>query len=179
MAVNNKEPHFMTKLMTFLEKYWLVIGGILIAFPLLKRYLAKQQELGLEQQKTLLLDNIKQNTQIVKETKFYNNLDPKLQLTSRQKITAAKELWAISTKIANDFGVIYSDDNGFFDFLNPRGWTENDKAIADTLIKYRNYFDKLEKLYFEVDTNSRNLRKDILKYLDAGELKRLRKLLKI
>jgi hypothetical protein len=179
MAAYKNEPDFMSKIMDFLQKYWLVIGGILFVFPLLKRYLNKQAELKDEQDKQLSLDNLKTTTVINKEVKFYSNLNPTKQLTERQKITASKELWAVSTKLSNDFGVLYSDQNGLFDWLNPRGWTENDKAICDTLVKYRNYFDKIEKLYFEVDTNSRNLRKDILKYLDAKELKRLRYSIKI
>jgi hypothetical protein len=179
MVKNTKQTDYGTQIMEFLQKYWMVIGGVIFIFPLLKRYLAKQKELAVEQNNNLLVDQQKSNVQYVKEVRYLNNKDPKLQLTERQKITAAKELWAASTKLANDFGVIYSDDSNWYDFMNVRGWTENDRDIRNTLVKYRNYFDKLEKLYFQVDTNSRNLRKDILKYLDPQELKEVRKYIKI
>jgi hypothetical protein len=174
-----KKTDVTSQFMEFLKKYWYIILGFIFIYPIAKRYIDKQNELNLEAERQNTLDEKTQETKIIKETRYINNLDPKKQLTARQKITGSKELWAISTKLANDFGVNSSDDNNWYDFMNPRGMTENDAEICTTLIKYRNYFDKLERLYFEVDTNSRNLRKDILKYLDASELKRLRHSIKI
>jgi hypothetical protein len=178
MAIQKKQDT-STQFMEFLKKYWYIILGFILIFPMIKRYLAQQQAYNEEHQQQIVLDSKINQVKIIKETRFVNNLDPKKQLTARQKITGSKELWAVSTKLASDFGVIYSDNNNWYDFMNPRGFTENDVAIADALIKYRNYFEKLEKLYFEVDTNSSNLRKDILKLLDSDQLTRVRKYIKI
>ncbi|PWA08973.1 hypothetical protein [Flavobacterium laiguense] len=179
MVRNTKQTDYGTQFMEFMQKYWMVIGGLIFVYPLLKRYLAKQKELAIEQNNNLVVDQQKSNATYVKEIRYINNMDPKKQLTERQKITGSKELWAASTNLANDFGVIYSDDSNWYDIFNVRGWTENDREIRNTLSKYRNYFGILEKLYFQVDTNSRNLRKDILKYLDPQELKEIRKFIKI
>jgi hypothetical protein len=176
---NNKKPDIGTQIMEFLKKYWMIIAGLIFVFPMIKRYLAQQKAYNEEHQQQILVDAKMKEVQIIKETRYINNLDPKKQLTERQKITGSKELWAVSTKLAHDFGIIYSDNNNWYDFLNPKGYTENDVAIADALIKYRNYFDKLEKLYFQVDTNSSSLRKDILKLLDTDQLARVRKYLTI
>jgi hypothetical protein len=71
------------------------------------------------------------------------------------------------------------DRNSMWSWLNPKGWTENDKLVADDLIKGRNNYKLIQRLYFEVYSNSRNLLNDLLELLDQDELKRISKYLKI
>lgn len=179
MKKPQNKTDYPEKIMQFLKKYWLFITAILIGYPYLRRYIESQSQ---KTDEAVLENSVKEkeaNVNYVKEIKLIDNTNPLTQNSKRLKITASKDLHAASQSLASDFGVQYSDKGNWYDFLNPRGWTENDLNIRKTLVLYRNYFPILEKLYFEVDTNSRSLRKDILQYLDKGELTYLRKYLKI
>ena len=168
MSIKNKEVPIMVKIMDFLEKYWIHITILLVAIPYLKRYLNEQK-----------IKNLESDVNLEKETKLITNISPIVQNDRRSKITSSKELWSASAKLAHDFGFDVADKGNWYDFIFPTGWTENDVEIRNTLLKYRNYFPILEKLYFEVDTNSRNLRTDILQNLDKAELAIVRKAIKI
>jgi hypothetical protein len=163
----------------FIKRNWIVITGLLIAVPYLKRYLDDQKTAIKNNQSDNILKETEKTTEVIKEIKVIQNANPNSQNARRRKITGSSELWAASTKLAHDFGFTYSDTGGWLDRLNPRGWTENDASIRNTLLKYRNYFPILEKLYYEIDTNSRNLRKDINELLDDKELILVRNGLKI
>lgn len=165
---NQNKVNMPTQIMDFLKKYWLIITAILVGYPYLKRYLEAEE-----------LKNKLATASVEKDTKLLANQNPLTQAQKRLKITKSKDLHAASQSLASDLGVMYSDAGNWYDFMNPRGLTENDTNVRKTLVLYRNYFNILEKLYYEVDTNSRSLRKDILQYLDADELKYLRKYLKI
>jgi len=175
----NKTENLPTQIIEFLKKYWLFIVALLVGYPYLKRYLDEQAEQTRLAQEQLKIEAQKQEAKNKAETKLVNNQDPGKQATARKKITVNKELHSVSSSLAHHFGVAYSDNGNWYDFLNPRGFTENDKEALQLLVSYRNYFAVLEKLYYEVDTNSRNLRKDIVKFLDPKELATLRKYLKV
>ena len=175
----NAQDNALNDAFDFIKRNWIMITGLLLAVPYLLRYLkAQAQKTSVANVELEYKDKI-EKSEIANATKLFENTNPLTQNQKRLKITASKDLHAASQSLAVDFGVIYKDAGNWFDFLNPRGWTENDEAIRKTLVLYRNYFDKLEKLYFEVDTNSRSLRKDILQYLDKDELTYLRKYMKI
>lgn len=163
----------------FIKRNWLVITGLLIVIPYIKRYLDDQATAIKNNKSENILKETEKTSEVIKEIKVIQNKNPNSQNSRRRKITGSSELWAASTKLAHDFGFTYSDTGGWLDRLNPRGWTENDISIRNTLLKYRNYFPILEKLYYEIDTNSRNLRKDINELLDDKELVLVRKGLKI
>ena len=166
---NNKNNiPFSVQLMEFIKKYWLVITALLVGYPYLKRYLDAQK-----------VKNVASDTMVIKETKLITNASPVVQNDRRSKITVSKELWAASAKLAHDFGFDVADKGNWYDLLRPSGMTENDVEIRNTLLKYRNYFPALEKLYYEVDTNSRSLRNDILQLLDKKELIIVRKAIKL
>lgn len=165
--------------MEFLQKYWFVILGLLVAVPWIKNYLA---EMATKNKKDALANVVEEKETIYetnKEIKLIENKNPLTQKQKRLKITGSSELWAASEKLSSDFGFAIQDTGDWYDFAKPRKWTENDESIRNTLLKYRNYFTQLEKLYFQVDTPSRSLRADILKYLDKNELILVRKALKI
>jgi hypothetical protein len=168
MIKKDSQNNAVNDALDFIKRNWLIITGLLIAIPYIRRYMAEQAVKDKESKE-----------QIVKETRLIVNQNPLTQNQKRLKITKSAALHAASQSLASDFGVMYSDSGNWYDFMNPRGLTENDTNARKTLVLYRNYFSTLEKLYFEVDTNSRSLRKDILTYLDPDELKYLRKYLKI
>lgn len=168
-----------TQVIEFLKKYWLFITALLVGIPYLKRYLDEQAEKTRIAKEQIQLEGQKASAEIKNETKLLANQNPLTQKDKRLAITGSKDLHAASTKLAHDFGFLVADRGEWYDFLKPKGWTENDTEIRKTLVLYRNYFNILEKLYYEVDTNSRSLRKDILNLLDKDELAYLRKYLKI
>lgn len=165
---NQKKEPLAVQTMDFLRKYFVFILLILIGYPFLKRFLDKQ---GIE--------NNKSSAEVVKAQKQLENKNPITQSQKASKITQSAELHAAAAKLAHDFGFDSADQGNWWDFANPRGMTENDEEIRNTLMKYRNYFPILEKLYFEVYTNSRKLRTDILQLLDADMLKQVRTAIKI
>lgn len=165
--------------MEFLQKYWFIILGLLIAIPWIKNYLA---EMATKNKKDALQNVVEEKETVFetnKEIKIIENKNPLTQKQKRLKITGSSELWAASEKLAHDFGFSIQDTGNWYDFAKPRRWTENDASIRNTLLKYRKYFNILEKLYYTVDTPSRSLRADILKYLDTSELALVRRGLKI
>lgn len=175
----NAQDNALNDALDFIKRNWLIITGLLVAVPYIMRYLKAQAQKTETANQELILKQKIESGDIIKETKLFENASPLTQKQKRLKITGSSELWAASTSLAHDFGYKYSDSGKWYDVLNPRGWTENDASIRNTLLKYRNYFSILEKLYYEVDTNSRNLRNDILKDLDKTELALVRKGLKI
>lgn len=168
MIKKDNQNNAVNDALDFIKRNWLIITGLLIAVPYIRRYMAEQ---AVKDKET--------KANIEKETKLIVNQNPLTQNQKRAKITKSADLISASQSLASDFGVMYSDSGNWYDFLNPRGFSENDTNARKTLVLYRNYFNILEKLYYEVDTNSRSLRKDILTYMDADELKYLRKYIKI
>lgn len=179
MIKRDNQKNAVNDALDFIKRNWLIITGLLIAIPYIRRYIADQMEQTRQADQTNVLDGQKANQVIIKETRLLSNQNPLTQSAKRLKITKSKDLHAASQSLASDLGVMYSDAGNWYDFMNPKGLTENDTNVRKTLVLYRNYFNLLEKLYFEVDTNSRSLRKDILAYLDKDELTYLRKYLKI
>lgn len=148
-------------------KIILAVIGFLLLFPLynyIKRQIAKTEAVSDE---------------IAKETKYIENQNPINQRVKAAKITNRTDIIEAARGLAHHLGTMYSDSNKWYSVFDPRGWTENDKAAADLVIKQRLNYKLLEKLYFDVFTNSRNLTQDLLKYLDPDQLKRVQKFIKI
>lgn len=143
---------------------WLyVVIGILIFFPVF-RYVRKQLEL-----------NKAQKNDLNNDVRFNENKNPVVVQNKATAITSRKDIIAAAQSIAHNLGTKYSDNNSMWSWLNPYGWTENDKIVADTVIKQRLNYKLLVRLYFECYSNSRSLSDDLLKYLDDAELKRVQK----
>lgn len=153
----------------FLSKNLFLILGIIFIVPWVKEYLAKME-----------LRNNKNEQENEVENNFLQNQNFGTQQQKRNQITKSKELQAVATKIANDLGTSINHDTGSWtDVFNPRGWSENDTAVANSIIKYRNYFPTLENLYNRCETRQRKLREDLLKLLDDDQIKRVRVYIKI
>jgi hypothetical protein len=168
---NNTDP--FEKMMIFLKKYWLFILAIIMGYPYLKRWLQNQEQQTKENQ----AENAKAESMVI-------NKNPITQQQRRDKLTSRKDIQRDAILLAHHLGTKYSDVgdgwvNWFKGVIDPKGWTENDREAANILMRERNNILLLERLYFTCETNSRNLRADVLKYLDTSELKRVQKVLKI
>jgi hypothetical protein len=175
----NNQNHAFNDAFDFIKRNWLIIAGMLLVIPYLKRYLEDQNTKNIINQGDNFVKEAEAKAEILKDIKLVENGNPLSQNQKRKAITASSALWAASASLSHDLGVKYKDAGNWWNFLDPRGWTENDKSARKTLVYQRNNFAILEKLYYEVDTNSRNLRSDILKFLDKDELTYLRRYLKI
>jgi hypothetical protein len=145
----------------------LILICIIVPFPLY-RFIKKQ-----------MAKNSEQDTQLVKDKSFIENQNPIIQTAKADKITKNKGVQAAAKDLAHHLGTKYSDANHWYSFLDPRGWTEDDKKVADILIYQRNNYKLLERLYYTCYTNSRSLSDDVLKLLDEDQLKRVQQKLKI
>lgn len=139
----------------------LISTGLFLFFPLF-RYLKRQFQLNSVQQDRIVKDN------------SLNDLvtNPDKILSKADQITTNKTLQSVARKLANDFGVNWSDSGNFLTWFNPRGWTENDKIIGDALLKYKSSYPILKRLYF-IYTNSRDLTFDINAFLDNDQKTRI------
>lgn len=149
---------------------WLfALIGFLLLFPLF-RYIKSQLQKNEEQQKEL---DVKNN--------YTENQNPLTLQQKADKITTRKDIQGAVKDLVHHFGFIYSDnptwswlDPSSWTIFNPRGWTENDKEIADILIWQRLNYQKLKALYHLYTPNQNNLDNDIRAYLDKSELQRIR-----
>jgi hypothetical protein len=145
----------------------LILVAIIVSFPLY-RFIKKQ-----------MAKNSEQDTALEKDKSFIENQNPIIQTAKADKITKNKGVQAAAKDLAHHLGTKYSDANHWYSFLDPRGWTEDDKKVADILIYQRNNYKLLERLYYTCYTNSRSLSDDVLKLLDEDQLKRVQQKLKI
>ena len=157
---NNTLKSSFSKLTTIQWLY--ILAGVILLFPLY-RFIRNQ-----------LNKNKEQKFEIDKENNFLQNQNEPTLDVMLDKITPTKSLQKAAKDLAHHFGTKYSDANNWWDFLNPRGWTENDNEIEKILIYQRNNYALLVKLYAEV-TNSRSLGNDIRKYLDHSNRKKVAK----
>lgn len=149
--------------LAIIERYWLVLLGLIVATPILLRYMNDANS----QAKV----NDAKNENRLNEVA---NMSPITQLSAMNKITtnSAYHVWA--QKIAADLGTLYSARAkwySFFDFF--RSITENDTALYNDLKDVTNPGQKriLTDLYFVL--TSKNLTEDVITYLDTEYLKKL------
>lgn len=140
----------------------IVVVGAMSA-PFLYRYFKSQVQ-----------NNKEQDEEIQAELQLLENKNPATAQSNANKITLDKGVQAAAQQLAHDLGVKYSDAGHWWDFLNPRGWTENDKAAFATLKYQVRNIHLVEKLYYEVYTKRRNLKDDVNKLLDTELLVELK-----
>ena len=149
-------------------KKWLgIFIGLLLVFPAIRYIMRQLQKTGETEER------------IAKIKSFNENQNPIVAQSKADKITTRKDIQSAANDLAHHLGTKYSDKNSFWDFFNPKGWSENDSAAAQILIKQRLNFKLLERLYYNVYSNSRSLRDDVLKLLDERELKKVQKYLNL
>ena len=151
---------------TSYKKWIFIIIGLLLFFPLY-RFIRKQ-----------LLKNKEQMNEILKDKQFLANQDEPTLNNNMNTITKRKDIQTAAKDLAHHLGTKYSDKNSWFDWLDPKGWTENDDEVEKILIYQRKNYGLLVLLYKQI-TNSRSLSNDIRSYLDDDNLLRVRKYLNI
>lgn len=160
---NRNQPTMWADFIEWLKKNWLFVLGAIFVIPWVIRYV-KQQNQALKEQ----------TADIKSDIKITENKDPEIQKKNADKITVRADIQATARDLAHHLGVKYSDSGNWWDFLNPKGWTENDKEVL-RLVKFQvNNIHLVKKLYYEVYTKSRNLSDDVNKLLDDKELAELK-----
>lgn len=147
----------------WLKINWMFVLGAVFVIPWVIKYL-KGQNQALKEQTADIASNVK----------IIENKDPEVQKKNADKITKVTHIQSTARDLATHLGVKYSDAGNWWDFLNPKGWTENDKEVL-RLLKYEvNNIHLVKKLYFDVYTKSRNLTDDVNALLDEKELAELK-----
>lgn len=155
-------PEKNTGFLDFIERYWIVILGLLIGIPFMYRYFY-------DADKKDTINEIEEEIKLVQAA----NRSPKTQLEQLNKITTNKGYHTWARDIAHAFGTLEQNQNNWWDFLNPKGWTENDADAYQLLKKVTNTGQKrvLTELYFVL--TGKNLQDDVLMLLDKNELMKL------
>ena len=168
MAVTKtKQAEGVTNPFALLAKYmdYIFWGAVIIAFiviwPWLKKYIMN-----------MTASNKDSAEEIAKDQEYKSNQNPEVMAQKLKANTTREDIHAAAKSLAQDLGTKY-DDGGYSKYFNWSYWTENDESAANALIKQRLNYKLVEKCYFVV-TRSRNLTNDVLQYLDAAELKRVK-----
>lgn len=146
----------------FLEKYGLVLLGLIFAIPFVYRYI---QDSNTKTEQNEVEEQIKLNNVV--------NLSPVTQLDALNKITTNQVYHNWARSLANNFGTLQLNQNHWYDFLNPKSWSENDNEIYNSLRQITNTGQKriLSELYFVL--TARNLSTDVSTLLDKDLLIKL------
>lgn len=155
---NNRRKTDTSPLMEFIKKYWLVLVGVVMGFPILLRYLKDQE--------TVTNQN---NVDAAEKNIVIANQNPTTQLVGLNAITTRIELHDIARNVAFHLGTIVrtKEVNPLsLAFWNPRGWTENDQKAYIELnkINYAASRDLVTKCYYFL--TRRNLIDDVKELLD-------------
>lgn len=166
----------------FVKQYWPWLLGAIAVLPWAIKYIRQMS-----------WDIATQTEEHRKDVAFEENSDPNKLAQKMNNVllryglsvssTKGAKLFTIMKQIVEASGANYWDGGHWYSWLDPRGWTENDKDIYKALIelmnneKYSNVddgFNIITELYFQF-TRSRNLSADLLKWLDKAQLNELRK----
>lgn len=171
----------LNKLLLFIQKYWLLIivfVGALMAVPFFVRYFKKQNVIT----QTANLENAVQvnsaqnatvNPTIQKKkanaflTKYPNLKKADLHRLETYAHGIAKALGTDAWGEHPLFGVSFAP-------LVFDKWDEDEKEVVRILKKVPGTFPIVADLYYSVYTRSRNLKTDLLKYLDKSDLNKVR-----
>ena len=145
-----------------LERYWLVILGLIIGTPIILRYL-KDSQVSNEVNDTQ--ENIKLNVS--------QNLDPIKQQSELNKITTNVFYQNMARNLAHNLGTLYQARGGFWSYFDYRTWSENDDLVYKDLKQLVNsgQVKTVVSCYFFL--TGKNLREDVTKLLDSELLKKL------
>lgn len=176
--IKNKQ---LNQLLLFVQKYWLlliVLLGVAMAVPFFVRFFKKQNVIT----QTANLENA------VKVNSAQNaTVNPTIQkkkanafLTKYPNLKKADlhRLETYAHGIAKALGVDAWNEHPLFgvDFLPLvfDKWDEDEEEVVRILKKVPGTFPIVADLYYSVYTRSRNLKTDLLKYLDKSDLNKVR-----
>lgn len=160
-----KEPLKLGGFLDYVERYWLVLLGLIIGYPIIMRYFkdaSTKSEINNQEEKEKLLVSASNN--------------PVLQVKELNHVTTNYFYQNLARNVAKDLGTnIATKEAGFWDFkwLNPATWTENDKKIYDSLKQLVNtgQVKTVANCYYVL--TRRNLYDDVKQYLDDELLNKL------
>lgn len=160
------------KVADFLQTNWIVLVVLLVGLPWAIKYLKTMFNSIAEQQEEADKDrefreNRDSQTLDEKMNSYLSTIPDNLISNSKNSIKRA------ASRFAHDLGTLYSDTDSWWSWADPRGWTENDKFCVDLVEAAFTDFPYIAVCYKMV-TRSRNLYADVVKYLPASELDRLR-----
>ncbi|WP_395048385.1 hypothetical protein [Flavobacterium sp.] len=159
---NNARNSDSSGFLAVLERYWYVILGLILATPVVLRYLKDSQ-----------VANEVNDTQETIKLNVSKNLDPIQQQSELNKITTSPYYQNMARNVAANLGVLYEVRGGFLSWLNPRTWTENDQLVYNDLKQLKNsgQVKTVSNCYFFL--TGKNLREDIIRLLDTELLAKL------
>lgn len=161
---NVRKPSSNGGFLDIVERYWVVLLGLIIGYPIIMRYFqdaSTKDTINKQEEKEKLLVSANQN--------------PVDQLTELNKITANTFYHNLSRNIAISFGTnVLTKESDFFTYLfNPSVWTESDEEAYNQLKPLVSAGQvKIVTQCYYVFTR-RNLMDDVKTYLDKKYLEKL------
>lgn len=149
-------------LMEFVKKYWLVVVGVVMGFPILLRYLKDQET-----------ETNKNNVEEAEKNLVIINQNPLTQLEELNKITKDTFYHNLARNVAINMGYDIQTKEATWQYLNPFGWTENDEKVYLELKKIINLGQKRTVIACYYVLTRRNLSDDVKKTLDSDLLIKL------
>lgn len=150
------EPDTLSGFFDLIKKYWIVILGLIFATPVILRYLKDSQ----------VKNEINDQEEQIKLNQSAN-LSPISQQSGLNKITTNMFLQNMARSLAHNLGTLYQSKPHWWSILDPRGWTENDKAVYDDLKQLTNsgQIRLVSECYFFL--TAKNLKEDVRTLLDT------------
>jgi hypothetical protein len=161
--VNSRKDPFNNGFFELIQKYWVVILGLILGIPVIMRYLRDAETLGNknnaeEKEKDLVVSNGNPISQLVELNKitsnqFYHNLARNLAIHLKTDIQTKEAPW--------------------YAYLNPFSWSENDEKAYNQLKQIANVGQRttVVKCYYVL--TRRNLLDDVKKMLDSDLIVKL------
>lgn len=156
----NKNP-VSSGFLSIIERYWIVLLGLVFAVPMLFRYLKDSQTAD-------TVNNAQENIKALQ----VQNLDVTTQLQGLNKITTRLDIQNIARNTAINLGVVIGTSS-WLDLFNYKTWTENDQLVFDELKKIKQPSSVILTAKCYQFLTSRNLMDDVKKYLDSELLAQL------
>lgn len=162
---NARKPSSNGGFLDIVERYWLVLLGLIIGYPIIMRYFKDSStkfEINNQEEKEKLL--------------VASNNNPAQQVENLNSVTTNYFYQNLARNVAKDLGTnIASKEAGFWSFkwLNPSTWTENDQKVFDSLKQLTNtgQVKTVANCYYVL--TRRNLYDDVKQYLDDDLLIKL------
>lgn len=172
---------FLDKSVLIFEKYWLVFAVLLFGIPMLKRYIddQKAKNLANDEANKVVVNNSQNSTgnpvTIKKKSDVVQKKYPYVTTKDMQRYNTVAQGIAIALGTNVQDNIVIA---GVVDWFNVEGWTENEDEAVRLLKTVPTTFPIVEDLYYNVYTNSRNLKYDLKKYLSSSDLEEVRKVQK-
>lgn len=172
-------------LLEFIMKYFPVLIGLLIAFPLLLEWVAKigsniraaDAAATVKDEQTKAETSVKTQTVKAKASAQENQVGDLNVLKTKSDLilkgftqTTKDRLTSAAQMLSFHLGTSALNSK-----WGPSAWTENDSDAAKVLTDNWYYIKQLEQLYKGVYTTNRDLKNDVYRFLDTSDFDRVKK----